>query len=217
MGLDKDQEVRAAKEEAEREILVRKLLKDEIAARVKIESADVQLYFDAKKREYRDPARAKVRHIAVSDREKAEAVRADIAKSGLSFEAAAAKYSLSEETSKKGGEVGEELVEGGYHPLFPNVAEVLELVLKTDPGRICEGTVQAGGKQHLIQVVSKSEGRDKGFEEVKDAVARDLRMERERAALNEILAKALETSGAKIHEDRIGGEAESRPETQVSK
>lgn len=214
VGLEKDPDLRAATEEAARRILVRKLLADEVASRVRVEGSDVKLYFEARRATYRIPARARLRHIALDGRDQADAVLARIRGGEAAFVEEAARVSLEERTSKQGGLVEPDPVENEPHPLFPNVREVLDLAARTGPGRLAEGTLQAGGRHHLVLVESFDPGRDRGFHEVKDDVERDYRAEREQAALAEVFEASLRGAGARVHVERLGSPAESRPESR---
>ena len=83
--------------------------------------------------------------------------------------------------------------------------------------RVAADSITAGGKVHVLQIVSKAPGHDRSFDEVKDAVERDYRREKEQTALDAVLRDALDKAGAKVHDERIGGEEKAAPASRPGK
>ncbi len=215
LGLDKNQEVRASVEDAEKQIVVSRYLHDEVTAKVKVDAKDVETYFQANKKRYDEPARLKLAHVAVKDAARADELRAAIAAGTMTFEDAATKESQDAETAKTGGVIAQEIVEGGYHPTFPTVADVFTAVGDAPAGSLAAGVVRAGGYHHVLKVVARTPGREHTFTEMRERVTRDYKHEKEQSGLEELVDSTLKAAGARIHEDRLGGDAPApttRPE-----
>lgn len=202
LGLDSDAKVRLAMQAASDEILVRKLVGDEITGKVKIAPEEIELYYKAHLERFRDPAELTLAQIVVDGDAAEKAVRDDLA-SGKSFEAVAAERSTDEATKKNGGKIEAKVVEGRFHADFVNVADVFAAVGATKAGAVAEKALVTTSGRRILKVLERVEAVQKPLEEVKADAERMLRGERERAAFDAMMKDAVEQKDVTIHADKL--------------
>ena len=201
LKLDEDPKVRLAVEEAGREILVRKLLAEEVKDEVEVSDDDVRLYFEAHRNRFREPDQIGVAVIQVADADDEKKVRAELV--GRPFEEVARQYSNDPETAPKGGLIQDVVIEGRSHPAFPQTAALFELLDGVAEGEVASEALPVTGGRRVVKLIQRKSGQRFEFEQVKEDAGRMLRAERERAAIDALLKKALESADVTIHEDRL--------------
>ena len=201
LGLQDDPQVRLATEHAEREVLVRKLVADEVKRRVKIEPADVKLYYDAHPEIFREPARYRLAQILADDLKQEERIRAALAIS--SFEEVAKEESRDRETAAKGGVIEGEVVIGKSHPLLGDTRRLQKLLAEVPVGEVAPESLKTTRGRHVLRVIERQEGAPIPFDQVQEDAARMLRAEREQQALQVMMAAALGESDVEILEDAL--------------
>ena len=110
LELDKDPSVRKQAERATRQLMIQKVLEDEIKAKVKISDDEVDLYYRAHPDRYGEKEAFKIRMMKV-DADRLQRVRQALA-DGEAFAGLAKTYSSDEATRANGGEVGDWIEEG---------------------------------------------------------------------------------------------------------
>jgi peptidyl-prolyl cis-trans isomerase C len=202
LGYAEDPKVRLAVDLATQQVLVRKLMSEELRDELELAPEDVQLYFEAKREFFRTPSRVEIEQIVVDDAETESELREKLS-AGESFAALAAKYSRHEASSSRGGRIEEPLIEGRSHPDFARVDAVFSAIADTPPGEVASASHRSAQGRHLIRVIKREDGRLLPFEEVKEEVARLARAEREQAAVQRLMRAAIESADVKIHAERL--------------
>lgn len=191
----------------------------DLEAKLTVDPAKVQSYYDSNKEQFRTPERAKVRHILIGTpspgpdgkvdqkavdeaRAKAEDVLKQV-KAGGDFAALANKYSTDPgnddpaKKTKKGGELG-------WFQRGQMVAEFEAKAFSQSKGQISD-LVQTSFGFHIIQTEDKEEARLKPLTEVKGDIEKLLKDQELKAVLNKTSGDAvdlaqkqgLETAAAK--------------------
>jgi parvulin-like peptidyl-prolyl isomerase len=204
LELDKDPSVRKQAERALRQLMIQKVLEDEIKAKVEILDGDVELYYKAHRDRYGEKEAFKVRMIKV-DETHLEGVEAAL-EEGEPFADLARKQSLDETTREKGGEIAEWIEEG------------LDPTGMGDPTRLWQALAKAGEKEttepirvdgvcYLFQIIAHRPPRTVPLAEVRKQVESDLYRERVEKAYQELIQQALQASEVKLYPERLHEEA----------
>jgi peptidyl-prolyl cis-trans isomerase C len=172
-----------------RELMIRALVQDEIAGKIKVEEKDVEEYFKAHPEEFSGDT-LQLRHILVQTEDEAKDLQARLTKNE-SFDELAKKYSQDSASAPKGGDLGS-LSREQMLPEFARAAFSLK------PGEV-SGPVKTPFGFHIIKLVERKKGQPLTFDQVKGQLQRRLLEERQSQRFQAWM-KDLE-GGAKITKD----------------
>lgn len=212
-GLDKHDDTQVQVQYLINDLLSREYLIKVVKKGVTVTEEDTVKYYDDNKQQYIIPEQVRVRHILIkvpfgaSDEEakKAEEQAKNILtwlKKGEKFEILAEQYSEDEASAKKGGDLG-------YIPKGRMAKTFEEAAFSMKPGEISE-TVRTSLGYHIIMVEDHREEQEKKFEEVKEAIKKQLLDERERSAVMEFIKNASESAGLEVYNDIITGTVKNK-------
>ena len=201
LGLDKDSKVQWAISLATRDVLVRKMVVDEVRDKIQVSAEDAKLYYEAHKQRFREPLRLELAHLIVENLEREKEVRELLATK--SWAELCAGYSQDLATSKQSGRIAGEIIEGQDHEAFADLAGLFRVVGETKAGAVTAQSLSTSKGRHLLKILKRSGGRQIPFEEVQDHASRMLRAEREQTAIAEMMKKALEDSDVQIIEGAL--------------
>ena len=204
LELDKDPSVRKQGERAMRQLMIQKVLEDEIKAKVKISEDDVELYYRAHADRYGEKEAFKIRMMKV-EKDRIQGVRESLA-DGESFAELAKKHSLDETTRPKGGEVGD-WIEEGLDPTGMGDPNRLWLALANHGEGDVTEPVGVDGQYYLFQITSHRPPRLFSLEEARKRVESDLTRERVEKAYKELVQQSLQASEVKLFPERIRKDA----------
>jgi parvulin-like peptidyl-prolyl isomerase len=204
LELDKDPSVRKQAERAMRQLMIQKVLEDEIKAKVKISDDDVELYYRAHADRYGEKEAFKIRMMKV-DADQLQGVRQALA-DGEAFSGLAKTYSLDEATRANGGEVGDWIEEGLDPTGMGDPNRLWQALANYGEGDVTE-PIRVDGETYLFQITSHRPPRPFSLEEAKKQVEADLTRERVEKAYKELVQQALQASEVKLFPERIREDA----------
>lgn len=172
-----------------RELMIRALIQDEIAGKVKVEDKEIQEYFAAHPDEFTGDT-LRLRHILVQSEGEAKEIQGRLAKNE-SFDELAKKFSRDTNSAPKGGDLGYL----GREQMLPDFARAA-FALK--PNEVSD-VVKTPFGFHLIKLVDRKKGQPLTLEQVKGQLQRRLMDERQSQRF-QAWVKELE-AGAKITRD----------------
>ena len=210
-----DPEVRAELKDQERAMLAGKMIEKRLEAKINITPGDLKTWYEAHKKEYIRPERAKISHILVTDTKTAEEVRRRL-KAGEAFAHVAASLSFDPATKENGGEIKGwiERKENGFIPGIGNSDEAMQAVFSTDPGRICEKDIKTEKGIHIIKVREREKAYQRTFDEAKDEVFRELRSRKQAEVPEGLMNELKEKYNVVIHQSAFSGNASGGPVPQ---
>jgi len=210
LRLDENPKVREQIADLSKQVLAQEVLKAEVADKTTAAPSDLMLYYEANKDRYKDRARARAAHILLDSEDKAAKLLAELKGGKLDFAEAAKQHSLDADTKDKGGELRGWIVKDGP------VADLADAVLATDEGKLCDKPVKTDKGFHVVKVLQKHPEVQKRYDEVKQQVEQDYRMEKQQLATQELLLKLQQVSNVQIFEEHFGAEAAQKPERAKS-
>jgi tetratricopeptide (TPR) repeat protein len=200
LGYEDDPDVRVKVRDLTKQVLVQKIIMDEIG-RIVVDPRDVKLYYDAYKDRYAEKARFKLSMIQVGTKEKAEDILSQI-KSAEDFANAARAESLHEGTKANGGEIKNPVVRGGFiADSVGNSPQAWEAIGKTSQG--ATDVVEVNQQFYIFWVHDRTPERQRPFPEVKEQVEADYRRERQEQAAQDLLNRTLEEQQVEIYADKL--------------
>lgn len=204
-GLDKDKEVKEIVEEANKKILIARLLKDEVDDEIIISEEEIQEFYNANREKFGVPEVRRASHILVATEEEAQNVLKELA-AGKNFEDLARERSI-DPTAKVGGDIG-------YFTRKQLTPEIEAVAFDMDIDET-SGVVKTKFGYHVIKLTEKRAPRAKELTEVRDAVVQSLRRIKKRAHFNDYTTKLKEKSIIYINDKLLEDISEIRtPETK---
>lgn len=191
LGYERDPAVQKQIDLLRKQLLVNRVVSEEVEGKVEITDSDVDLYYRANKDRYAEPASARLSMIKMSDRLEAEKARRTL-KEGGDFAALAKEKSIDEATRENGGKISYP-VSRGRDSLGLGKDKDLELwqrIEETEPGGITE-VITSGDHFYLFQVHEKTSGRQKELNEVAEQVRQDITREKMGERYNEVMQSTL--------------------------
>jgi len=154
-------------------IMIQRLLREDVNARVAVSPTEVQRRFDEHKDEYVTPEQVRASQIVVRTAEEAERIRAELLRGG-DFADLARRYSIAPEASR-GGDLG--LISRGVTP-NPIDSECFSLSV----GRLSE-VVESHYGYHLFKVFSHEKQKEAELDAaLRSKIEEELRQEKETVA-----------------------------------
>lgn len=204
LELDKDPSVRKQAERALRQLLVQRVLEEEIKATVKVSAEDVELYHRAHPERYGDKEAFKVRMIKV-DADRLEEVTKALER-GESFADLATRHSVDKATREKGGEITDWIEEGLDPSGMGDPGRLWQALVNRAQGEVTE-PIRVNRSYYLFQVVSHRPKKALSLEEARKQVEADLYRERVEKAYQELIQQALQGSEVKLFPEKLQEEA----------
>jgi peptidyl-prolyl cis-trans isomerase C len=201
---DKDAEIRRQVERAKKELMINKVLEDELKDKITIEEEDLRNYFEAHKKDYAEKAAAKISIIKAGLKEVADEVLQKL-KKGEDFNELAREISLDKNTAPNGGKVNHWIKEGEDDLGIGNVKEVSKAIFTSDLGKIAP-VVKAGEYYYIIRVDEKRPEKMRTFEECLEKVKNDYYLKKLQIAHQNLLEQVLKSSEVKLYPEGIKGE-----------
>ncbi len=203
LELDKDPSVRKQAERAMRQLMIQKVLEDEIKAKVKISDDDMELYYQAHPDRYGEKEAFQIRMMKV-DADRLQEVRQSLA-DGEEFSGLARTHSLDEATRANGGKVRDWIEEGLDPTGMGDPNRLWQALANHGEGDVTE-PIRVDGETYIFQITSRRPPRPFSLEEATKQVEADLTRERVEKAYKELIQQALQASEVKLFPERIRGE-----------
>ena len=178
-GLDKDPDVRSQVEEAARRAAVGKLIQQEVRDKIQVRPEDVRMYYDAHKDEFREKARARVRHIVTKTKPEKQAPKEDAE------------------------EIKGWVVEGGSVPGIKDSQPMVPKILATDVGGVTEPIKDDAG-WHVFYIEEKKPARQKPFDEVKAQAEQRYRAMKEQEEYKRLIDTTLQAHNVEMFPEKFG-------------
>jgi len=200
LGHENDPDVRQKVEDLTKQVLVQKIVVDEMG-KIIIDPRDVKVYYDAYKDKYAEKARFNLSMIQVDNRKKAEDILGRI-KSAESFADAAKADSLHVDTKSTGGAIKNVVPQGGFIASgVGNSPQAWAAISKTSQG--ATDVVEVNKQFYIFWVHDKTPERQRSFSEVKEQVSADYQRERQEQAAQDMLNRILEEQEVEIYTDKV--------------
>jgi len=141
-------------------------LKKVVTSSATVTTAEAQQYYNSNINSFQNPPEIDVEHISLSSQSTAASVLALIKSGKITFESAAAKYSLDTNTKNKNGDLG-------WIPQSPNMPDFEVKLFGANIGDII-GPVQVNNSWELFKVIGKKGPSVQSFAEVQSQIVQQL-------------------------------------------
>ena len=200
---DKSPELRKRLARVEKELIVNKVLEEEVKDKVKIEDDDLKNFFKANQNKYVQKEAVKVRLIKAGMKEIAEKIAEEL-KAGKTFEAMAKEVSLDKQTAANKGEFKNWVRKGEDDLGIGNVDQVSKVLFSAKKGEITP-PIEVDGYYYLFRVEEKRPEEVPPFEDVKERVGNDYFMQKLQSNYQSLLEQILKSSEVKLFPEVFEG------------
>ena len=204
---DKDGELRKKTADFMKQLMINKILEDEIKDKITVAEDDLKNYFKANQDRYKERAQARIRLIKAGMEEIAQNILKKL-KQGKDFSELAKEISLEEESAKRGGEWEGWVTEGKDDLGIGNTDEVSKSIFSTSPGNISP-IVKAGDYYYIFKVEELKPERMRDYAEVREWVNNDYTSHKMKIAYQDLLKQVLTSSEVKLYPKVINEEDSS--------
>jgi parvulin-like peptidyl-prolyl isomerase len=198
---DKDGELRKKTADFMKQLMISKVLEEELKDKITVEEDDLKNYFKANQERYKEKAQARIRLIKAGMEEIAQNILKEL-KQGKDFAELAKELSLEEESAKRGGEWEGWVTEGKDDLGIGNIDEVSKAIFSASPGSISP-IVKAGNYYYIFKVEELKPERMREYAEVKEWVNNDYMNHKMKIAYQNLLKQVLESSEVKLYPEVI--------------
>jgi len=185
-------------EELTRSVLAQQLMSDLLASKINITETDLQTYYEANKAQYKDPRKARIRHLLV-DEEQAARDLIEKLKRGAGFAELAQTSSLDESTKDKGGQIDVDVTPGSYVPVIGNAPDLNSAIFQAQAGSVLEEPFKTEKGWEVVKVDSFQAERQKSFDEVSQEVMRSLSSQKQQDVQKEYIQQMMDKYKVIIH------------------
>lgn len=204
-GLDKDEEVRAMAAEAEKKILIARLLKEEVDDKIEITDEDIEEFYRQYQDKYMTPEVMRASHILLLNASDAEEV-SEALSNGASFEELARSRSI-DPTAQRGGDIGY-FPKGQLMPEFDSACSELEV------GEV-SGVVKTRLGYHIIKLTDRRSPETRPLEQVREDVKARVYTLKRRDKLRALLKGLRDNTEIVINEEMLVQDKTIDPEESV--
>jgi peptidyl-prolyl cis-trans isomerase C len=200
---DKSPELRKRLARVEKELVVNKVLKEEIKDKIKVEDDDLKNFFEAHKNKYVQKEAVKVSLIKAGMKEIAEKIAEEL-KTGKTFEAMAAEVSLDKQTAANKGKFKNWVRQGEDDLGIGSVDKVSKVLFSVEKGEITS-SIEVDGYFYLFRIEEKRPEKVFPFEDVKERVGNDYFMQKLQSNYQSLLEQILKSSEVKLFPEVFEG------------
>jgi len=203
--LDRDDDVKKVIREAEKKILIARLLNEEVEEKIIVNEKDISAYYNANKEKFATPEALRASHILVKTEAEARDILVELS-NNRNFEDLARGRSV-DPSSKIGGDIG-------YFTRHQLVPEIEEICFNMQVGEI-SGIVKTKFGYHIIKLTERKPPRVKELAEVRDGIEQTLKRLKKKVLFNEFVTALKEKAQITINNnllETISREPEQKPE-----
>lgn len=197
MGYDRDADVLEQLEDLKKQLMVQKMVQAQFNDKVDVTPEDLQLYYDANKQKYTEPAAVRIAHIVVETEDTAQEALAKI-NEGTEFAQVAADFSADADTASKGGVIDQWLTLENAGA--DNRAQLVNAALELNEGEVSQ-PIQDEQGYHIVKLLAKKPPKQLPFAEVAQQVAQDYQMFKAQNMYRDMMENILKVEGVQIQYD----------------
>ncbi len=195
-----DPDIRSEIKADQRALLAERELEKTYAKDIHITNGDLETYYQANKKDYRQPEQTKISLIVAKNAAAAQKVRAAV-KQGKSFAQLARSYSIDPTSAKNGGRIDQWIRKG--QPIdIPEISgnpKAAKLIFTAEAGTVLPENIQGKNGIDIIRVDKRQPGQVQPFNAVKNKVKADLLARKEQEVRTQLLQQLKNKYNVVIH------------------
>ncbi|MBM3254466.1 MAG: hypothetical protein FJZ16_09455 [Candidatus Omnitrophica bacterium] len=186
--------------EAEKKILVSRLIDTEINKNISIKEEEIQDYYNLHQNEFVEPERLRASHILVATMDEASQILKEL-KNGKDFAGLAREKSL-DASKTNGGDVG-------YFTRGQMIPDFEDACFRLKPGELSD-VVKTSLGFHIIKLTDRLPLQRRGFEEVKEEIRNILLTKKRKTNFDNFMANLRKSVRIEVNEKLLTREDEEK-------
>ncbi len=191
-------QVKKQLEDLTRNVLAQQLMSDLLASKINITETDLQTYYEANKAQYKDPRKARIRHLLAHEEQAAKDLIAKL-KQGAGFAELARTSSLDESTKDKGGQIDMDVAPGSHVPVIGNAPDLNTAIFQAQAESVLEQPFKTEKGWEVVKIDSFQAERQKSFDEVSQEVMRTLSSKKQQEVQKEYIQQMMDKHKVVVH------------------
>ena len=204
LELNKAPDIRKKLRQMEKELMVNKILEQELKDKIKIENDDLENYFKAHKQDYIEKEAVRLSLIKAGMKEISGKIIEKL-KNGKDFSVLAREISLDDKTAKNGGRFSGWVRKGEDDLGIGSVDALAEVLFSAKQGSITPA-IEAGGYYYIFRIDDKRPQKIPLFKECEKQVKNDYFMQKMDVYYRDLIGQILKTSDVKFYPEVVAGE-----------
>jgi peptidyl-prolyl cis-trans isomerase C len=200
-GVDKDSAFVAELERNRRLLMMRRYYDKKLAAAPEVPDSTLRAYYEAHPEEFTIAPRARVRHIVLPSRSRAQQVRRELTK-GAPWDRTASKHSTDKTSKENGGLIGWVTKQSEIVPGVGKAQPLVEAAFSLPLDKVSQ-PIQIQKNWHLIKVEEREDQTLQPFETISERIRSRVKAERRDAYSKELSDSLREYYNATVFEDSI--------------
>jgi parvulin-like peptidyl-prolyl isomerase len=200
-GVDKDSAFVAELERNRRLLMMRRYYDRKLQSAPDLPDSTLRAYYDQHQDEFTVAPRARVRHIMLPSRSRAQQVRRELTK-GAPWDATAKKHSTDKASRENGGMIGWVTKESEIVPGVGKAKPVVEAAFSLPLDKVSQ-PIQIEKNWHLVKVEERQDRSVQPYETVSERIRMRLRAEHREAYSKQLTDSLRQYYNATIFEDSI--------------
>ncbi len=190
-----DAKIRKQLDRIEKQLLVQRILEDEIQSKISADPADIKNFYEANKSSYNRPEQAEVELVKISEKDSASQFVQEF-KKGKNFKELVKSYAKDQKEELEAVTI----VKGT--PFLTKDNSVSDLILKTTEGKLA-GPTLVNGVYYLFKVNKKIKEVIPQYEQIEKQVVQDYKMQKSQNLYSKLLEDILKTDDVKLFMDKM--------------
>jgi len=209
--LSEEPEVKSVIQDLVRSALSQQLMNKELADKINITKTDLQTYYTANQDKFVEPAGARISHILVDDRQRADNLIKRL-KNDEDFGKLAKEFSIDKSTRENGGKIDTDVRKGSYIPVIGESEELNKKIFATDAGGVLTGPIKTDKGWEIVKVREKHAERQKSFDEVRQQVITALLSQKRQDVQRELIKQLMDKYNVIVHTSVLAGTKQTKGE-----
>ena len=214
--LPSDPQTKKLLDDLTRQALSQQLMNRQIASKVNITEGDLRTYYQANRDKYVEPPKAQIRHILVSEQNRAKELIEQL-KDGADFAQLAREHSQDEATKDAGGAIETPVTPGTYVAGVGDANALNEAIFEAEPPAVLEAPFETDKGWEIVKVEQVQPERQQSFDEVSRQVMMNLMEQKRREVQQEFIDRMMDKYNVIVHASAFAPARQSMPKKEEPK
>lgn len=201
-GFDKNEDIKYQTNNTKTQILSNAVVNKELSEKFNVTEKDKEQYYEENKTKFVEPAKIKVRHIQLTDKEKSDGILSRL-KKGESFSELAKEVSEDENTKNNGGLLNDYLSVDMPPMGIPGMnSEIIKELFTLKKDEISQ-LIQIEKAHHIFQIEEIIPSRQKPYAEVKQQISFEAEKDIKDKIISQLIGRIADELSVTINETEI--------------
>ena len=200
--LDEETSIKQRMRRLTQQFLAQQLLEKQVTPKINITNSDMQTYYQANINQYLSPARARISHIQLAQKEQAQQVIEKL-NQGENFADLARELSLDENTKETGGEIAEEITVSQDIPTIGRSEQLEQKIFASAPDTVLAEPIEGENGWHVILVRNVTAEQQQPYQQVEQEIYQTLHQQKNQELQQLLIDELMDKYDIVIHREAL--------------